>query len=415
MIQDEKQNLLEADFKQLSREQRELLIAQKYRITRTDKGYVVPSQFNKGQYLVKVRYDHKECNCPDFETRRQKCKHIFAVEYTLQKDIDTNGNTIITEIVKKTYPQNWKAYNISQQTEKQKLMELLADITSRIRQPAYTFGRPKGNLGDNIFAMVFKTYSTFSGRRFATDMNWALEKGFIENRVPYNTMFDYFKKPELTQILSQMVTLTSLPLRTAETKFNIDSTGFGTSNFQRWYSFKHGKEICPRRWVKCHFVNGTKSNIITSVKITTENDNDCPQLPELANKTAENFDMEELSGDKAYLSKDNFELVNSLGGTFYVPFKSNSKGSGNGMIWKKMYHYFMLNNDDYLKHYHNRSNAESTVNMLKSKFGDSVRSKLWTAQVNEVLCKIIAHNICCVIQEMNELGIKEDFFVTQKS
>src|SRR3989344_486071 len=158
MIQDEKQNLLEADFKQLSREQRELLIAQKYRITRTDKGYVVPSQFNKGQYLVKVRYDHKECNCPDFETRRQKCKHIFAVEYTLQKDIDTNGNTIITEIVKKTYPQNWKAYNISQQTEKQKLMELLADITSRIRQPAYTFGRPKGNLGDNFllwFSNIF--------------------------------------------------------------------------------------------------------------------------------------------------------------------------------------------------------------------------------------------------------------------
>src|SRR3989344_5675845 len=409
MIQDEKQNLLEADFKQLSREQRELLIAKNYRITRTDKGYIVPSQFNKGQYLVKVRYDHKECNCPDYETRRQKCKHIYAVEYTLREEIDNEGNPVIVQTVKKTYPQNWKAYNISQQTEKEKLMQLLADITSRIRQPAYTFGRPKGNLGDNIFAMVFKTYSTFSGRRFATDMNWALEKGFIENRVPYNTMFDYFKKPELTQILSQMVTLTSLPLRTAETKFNIDSTGFGTSNFQRWYSFKHGKEICSRRWVKCHFVNGAKSNIITSVKITTEEGADCSQLSEMANKTAEHFNMEELSGDKAYLSKDNFELVNSLGGTFYVPFKINSKGSGNGMIWKKMYHFFMLNNEEYLNHYHARSNAESTVNMLKSKFGDRVRSKLWTAQVNEVLCKIIAHNICCVILEMNELGLETNF------
>ena len=119
--------------------------------------------------------------------------------------------------------------------------------------------------------------------------------------------------------------------------------------------------------------------------------------------------MEELSGDKAYLSKDNFELVNSLGGTFYVPFKSNSKGSGNGMIWKKMYHFFMLNNEEYLQHYHARSNAESTVHMIKSKFGDRVRSKLWTAQINEVLCKIIAHNICCVIMEMNELGLESNF------
>ncbi len=403
------EQITEQNFRNLTREQRGKLIAQKYRIKRTDKGYEVPSQFNKGKYLVKVRYDKKECNCPDYELRKCKCKHIFAVEFTLKEEIDKEGNTVITQTVKKTYPQNWKSYNISQQTEKEKLMELLADITSRIRQPAYTFGRPKGNLGDNIFAMVFKTYSTFSGRRFATDMKWALEKGFIENRVPYNTMFDYFKKPELTPILAKMVILTSLPLRTAETKFNIDSTGFGTSNFQRWYSFKHGKEICSRRWVKCHFVNGAKSNIITSVKITTENDADCPQLKEMAKDTAKYFNMEELSGDKAYLSKDNFELVNSLGGTFYAPFKSNSKGSGNGMIWKKMYHFFMLNNEEYLQHYHARSNAETTVHMIKSKFGDRVRSKLWTAQVNEVLCKIIAHNICCVIMEMNGLGLESNF------
>ncbi len=408
------ETISEQNFRNLTREQRGMLIAQKYRIRRTDKGYEVPSQFNKGKYLVKVRYDKKECNCPDYEIRRCKCKHIFAVEYTLKEEIDREGNTIITQTVKKTYPQNWKAYNISQQQEKEKLMELLSDITGRIRQPAYVFGRPKGNLGDNIFAMVFKVYSTFSGRRFATDMNWALEKCFIESKVPYNTMFDYFKKPELTPILAQMVILTSLPLRTVETKFNIDATGFGTSNFQRWYSFKHGKEICSRRWVKCHFINGAKSNIVTSVKITSEFDNDCPQLSELSNKTAEHFNMEELSGDKAYLSKDNFELIDNLGGTFYVPFKSNSKATGNGMIWKKMYHYFMLNNEEYLQHYHSRSNAESTVNMIKSKFGDRVRSKLWIAQVNEVLCKIIAHNICCVIQEMNELGIKGEFIVGEK-
>lgn len=402
-------NLTEQNFRNLTREQRGQLIAQNYRIRRTDKGYEVPSQFNKGKYLVQVSYDKKECNCPDYETRRCKCKHIFAVEYTLQKEIDHEGNTIITQTVKKTYPQNWKAYNLSQQSEKERLMELLSDITSRIRQPAYTFGRPSGSLGDTIFSMVFKVYSTFSGRRFATDLKTAQEKGLIESITPYNTMFRYFQKPELTPILSQMVTLTSMPLKAVETKFNIDSTGFGTSNFQRWYSFKHGKEICSRRWVKCHFVNGAQSNVITSVKVTTENDADCPQLSEMATKTAEQFTMEELSGDKAYLSKENFELVNSLGGTFYVPFKSNSQGSGNGMIWKKMYHYFMLNNEDYLNHYHTRSNAESTVNMIKAKFGDSVRSKLWTAQLNEVLCKVICHNICCVIMEMNELGIEANF------
>lgn len=74
-----------------------------------------------------------------------------------------------------------------------------------------------------------------------------------------------------------------------------------------------------------------------------------------------------------------------------------------------MYHYFMLNQDEFFKHYHKRSNAETTVYMIKSKFGDFVRSKTWNAQVNEVLCKIICHNICLVIQEIHELGIEPEF------
>ena len=43
--------------------------------------------------------------------------------------------------------------------------------------------------------------------------------------------------------------------------------------------------------------------------------------------------------------------------------------------------------------------------MVKSKFGDSVRSKSEVAAKNEVLCKILCHNICCLISAMYELGI----------
>lgn len=40
------------------------------------------------------------------------------------------------------------------------------------------------------------------------------------------------------------------------------------------------------------------------------------------------------------------------------------------------------------------------------KFGVNLRSKTNTAQVNEILCKVLAHNICVLIQEMNELKIR---------
>nr|WP_298257737.1 transposase [Bradyrhizobium sp.] len=62
------------------------------------------------------------------------------------------------------------------------------------------------------------------------------------------------------------------------------------------------------------------------------------------------------------------------------------------------------------RHYHKRSNVESTFSMIKAKFRDHVRTKTDVAMKNEVLCKIICHNICCLIQEAHELGIDTSFW-----
>src|SRR3989338_6394828 len=328
------------------RKQKGMEIAKTCRITKTEKGWQVPSQSGQGAYAVMSNGFEATCTCPDYEVRRCKCKHVWAVELIVTKEIDEQGNVTVTRTVRKTYAQDWHNYNVSQQVEKEQFMKLLSGITGNVRTPAYTFGRPSAPLGDTVFSMVFKVYSTFSGRRFNTDMTSAQQQGLITKRIPYNTMFDYFKKKDLTPLLAQMVTLTSLPLRTVEHDFAIDSTGFGTTNFQRWYSFKHGKEISSRRWVKAHFVTGVKSNIVTGVKITSEFDNDCPELPELVKATAENFDMAEVSADKAYLSMDNLQAIQDVGAKAFIPFKSNSQSSGNGMLWKKMYHYFMLNRSE---------------------------------------------------------------------
>ena len=38
--------------------------------------YVVPSCTGKNSYVV--RLDRGTCECPDFETRREACKHLYA-------------------------------------------------------------------------------------------------------------------------------------------------------------------------------------------------------------------------------------------------------------------------------------------------------------------------------------------------
>ncbi len=79
-----------------------------------------------------------------------------------------------------------------------------------------------------------------------------------------------------------------------------------------------------------------------------------------------------------------------------------------------MYHYFIYKHEEFLEHYHKRSNAETVFHQVKSVFRDNLRSKDKTAQINELLLKFLCHNIRVVIQEMFELGIKGEFVVEEK-
>lgn len=72
---------------------------------------------------------------------------------------------------------------------------------------------------------------------------------------------------------------------------------------------------------------------------------------------------------------------------------------------ERLFHYFTFNGEELLSRYHLRSNVESTFSMIKAKFRDGRRSKTDTAMKNEVLAKLVCHNICVLVQSLYELGI----------
>jgi transposase len=158
-------------------------------------------------------------------------------------------------------------------------------------------------------------------------------------------------------------------------------------------------------------MTGVKTHIITSVEVSGRHDNDSPFFKPLVNATAaRGFTLREVSADKEYSSYGNLRLVKKHGGTPYIAFKSNARGDGKCDVWNQIYHYYCLHREEYMTHYHKRSNVESTFHMIKAKFGDKLRSRTKTAQVNEALCKILCHNICCLIQSMYELNLKPKFW-----
>ncbi len=398
------------------RQQRGMELAATRTIRKKGGKWMVPSQVGSGVYTVDIASEQPTCSCPDFETRGVKCKHIFAATYVMTREQNADGSTTVTETVvltatqKKTYPQNWKVYNAAQVNEGDKFQVLLRDLCSGIPQPeAKKTGRPPMSLADAIFSATFKVYSTVSGRRFMSDLREAHERGFIARVCHYNSIFNYLENPELTPILKALVEQSSLPLASVETDFAVDSSGFTTNKFHRWFDHKYGKLREQHEWIKVHVMCGCKTNIVTAVEIGERNANDAPFLKPMVETTAKGFKISEVSGDKAYGSKKNASTIEAVGGTPFIAYRSNATGEGGGM-WEKMFHYFKFRKTEFLQHYHKRSNIESTFSAIKRKFGDAIRSKTDTAMTNEVLCKVLCHNLVVLIHEMFELGIDPVFW-----
>ena len=52
------------------------------------------------------------------------------------------------------------------------------------------------------------------------------------------------------------------------------------------------------------------------------------------------FTVRDVTADKVYLSRKNLHAVDAVGGTAYIPFKSNSKPGNNGALLERLYHFF---------------------------------------------------------------------------
>ena len=401
------------------REERGLIIAATQKLTQKGKAWLVPSQSGRGKYTVVPDDQEPYCSCPDFEATGQPCKHIHAVTFTVQREHAADGTVTETKSItftqKQTYKQNWPVYDLAQMTEKRRFLELLSDLCKGIQEPpAPKTGRKPTPLADMIFAAAYKVYSTVSCRRFGTDLKDAQEKGTLSKTIHPVTVGAYLENEKLTPVLVSLITASSLPLRVIESDFAVDSTGFSTSRFVRWFDQKYGVVRIEHEWVKAHFVCGVKTHVITAVRILDKDAADCPQFGPMVKETAENFKIGEVSADKAYLSAENIETVFQAGGTPYIAFKDNTTGKVGG-LFEKMFHYYSLNKEEYMAHYHKRSNVESAVSMVKAKFRDNVRSKTDTAMKNEVLAKILCHNICCLIMSQCELGIEPVFWSEERA
>lgn len=315
--------------------------------------------------------------------------------------------------VKKKYSRDWHKYDLAKTNEKRMFIELLNDLSKIIEEQEYNFGRPPIPIKDFIFCTGLKLYSRYSGRKAISDYKTSKNAGYISKAPSFNSVKDFLNCPATYDLLSKLLVISAMPLKKLEDKYSMDASGFGSYSMERWQKVKWGNGKGSRKnYMKGNILIGTRTNIICECELTPGNFADVRQAPSMLIKAGANFDMKEVSGDKAYSSKLIHRIIYSLGAIPYIPFQRRIKEPSKNApeIWNEMFLNFRDNKEEWKKHYHRRSNVETTFSMVKLRLGEHLLSKNYVSQRNELIMKFICHNICCLIQAIYDHKIEVNFF-----
>lgn len=318
------------------------------------------------------------------------------------------------QTIQTTLKRDWSQYNLYQSEEKLIFLKMLNDAVNTLDIP-YEYcgnGRPKIGTEDMLKCCVIKVFNCFSSRRTIPDLHMAKGLGYIDCIPHFNSVSNYMKMSSMTPYLEQLYRLLALPFAGIEQYFAIDATGFGKYNTS-WLNSRLEKKKW-RSFNKLHIVTGVKTNVIAVAKITEAVEHDVMHFGELLRETAKVFSVKEIYGDKGYLAFYNTKAAEELGTTPYILPKVNTKMAvkkpwKDTEAWDRMVAFWRHHNEEFLRHYHRRSNVESTFSSMKAKFLPYIRSKDPVSQKNEILCKVVCHNASMLIRAIFELDATADF------
>jgi len=262
-----------------------------------------------------------------------------------------------------------------------------------------------------ICLLIWHKFPNFSARRAKGFLELLKNFKIINVRIPcFKTLCNYRENPLISNLLEELIVESSKPLATIEHDFATDATGIRTNLFSSWYSLRCQKEIKKRDHLTIHITTGIKSNVVTALNVEIKSGNDNKIFREHVDKTAENFKINEWSGDGRYWCKDNCWKINEIGAKPYFKVWKNWSGKSRGcMPWKIMNLESKNNPEKYDKHYHKRSNVESTNHSKKAIHGNKVYSRLKSSRINEETLRWINHNINVLNRAKYEWKINPKF------
>ena len=179
-----------------------------------------------------------------------------------------------------------------------------------------------------------------------------------------------------------------------------------------WYNYRIKRELKKKDHLKEHITSTAKYNAAVAVDISPEGDAKFIR-PHVQKIKKQGFNLNDMSGDKAYLTRDGCNAVKEAGGKAHFRIKSNTITKAKGsQEWKRTV--IAQKNEDpkEIDAYNLRQNAESTNKAKKAKFGSKIRSKLNSAREAEAMMKWCVYNITAICRAYYDDAIALDHLHT---
>ncbi|KXA91386.1 hypothetical protein AKJ57_01415 [candidate division MSBL1 archaeon SCGC-AAA259A05] len=222
------------------------------------------------------------------------------------------------------------------------------------------------------------------------------EKLGIEEAYSYKTLERAYDDSRVAMILREVFEMSQESVEDEETDFSPDGTGIPNSIKDNWEKEGDPNDGGSEKFTKMIAMVGATYQFLSSVEFpdnphATESPFFEPLLEETANRYVQ---IDLMSMDSAYLSRDNCDLVEDHGGTPRIHLKEGITLKREGSwAWTDMLLDFINDPQEWLREYHTRSNVESGFSTFKRHFLSPLRKSIQRRRKTEAFARACDYNL----------------------